>query len=623
MWVWSCSSPRVDARDPEFAGAKSRLDEGQPAVNRAADGTCAAGTVAVGSACVSDTGPCAFLDCSGHGACAIDERGLPTCQCDPGYRLTALECVPERRDCMVHSAEQFRSFPTKNAQTPGGVVESECVRVTGIASPLPLEVAYDRGEVSVNGGPWSKKITLRDNDVVRWRGQTHDAADSGNTLHLVAGDDIYGSFEHRTANADRAPETFRVGPQRKYRQLSELSEILRAGDVVELDGGATYGAVEFKRAGTPAQPIWIRGVSVNGKRPVIAGGNVTLSFRRAHDYVVENVEVTGGRDVCVRVEADGIRLMNVFVHDCERHGVLGTDNGSGTLVLDRVEVTRSGAERPKEALKHGVYVASDYQTYPGSKLKVIHSYLHGNGGNAMKSRAERTEVYFNWLESGTVEGAYYALELIGLQEYPEHGPQNSDVVGNVFIHRSRNGLRLGGDGSGESRGRVRLVNNTFVAPASYTPDGDPMLRASFGLDAIWLSNNLFYRVGGETPGLRIWRHDQAEWVTGRPQAAGFANWVPEGGTFTEEYFPPNLKGTLRGVGNPGLRAVDDLEVLDLGLTESSALVAAGSTTGPDAGFVVETPLAELWSAPPARRPPSGVPLRPVLRKATEVNVGAL
>lgn len=601
------------------------MDEVRPAVNRAADGTCKPGTVAVGSACVSDTGPCAYLDCSGHGACVVDERGLPTCQCDPGSRLTALECVPERRDCMVHSAEQFRSFPAKNAQAPGSWVESECVRVTGLVEPLVLEVAYDRGEVSTNDGPWSKKITLRNDDVVRWRARTHDAADSGNTLYLLAGDDIYGIFEHRTANADRASETFRVGPQQKYRQLTELAGILRAGDVVELDGDATYDAVEFKRAGTPTQPIWIRGVMVNGKRPVIAGGNVTLSFRRAHDYVVENVEVTGGRDVCVRVEASGIRLTNVFVHGCERHGVLGTDNGSGTLVLDRVEVTRSGAERPKESLKHGVYVATDYQTYPGSKLKVIHSYVHDNGGNAMKSRAERTEVYFNWIESGAGEGSYYALELLGFQEYPEHDPQNGDVVGNVFIYRGRSGLRLGGDGSGESRGRARLVNNTFVAPPNYTPDGDPMLRAAFGLDAIWLSNNLFYKVGGETPGLRIWRHDQAEWVTGTAKAKGFANWVPEGSTFTDEYFPPHLQGTLRGVGNPGLGAAEDLEALELSLTEGSALIAAGSTAQPDADFVVETPLVELWSSAPERRPQSGASLRPVLRKSstTSVNVGAL
>src|SRR5690606_26926284 len=112
---------------------------------------------------------------------------------------------------------------------------------------------------------------------------------------------------------------------------------------------------------------------------------------------------------------------DVFVHDCDRHGILGADAGSGTVVFDRVEVTRSGAELKGESLKHGLYVATDYHGYPGSKLKIIQSYFHDNGGNAIKSRAERAEVYFNWVESRDAPGAYYTLEIIGFQEYQEHG----------------------------------------------------------------------------------------------------------------------------------------------------------------------------------------------------------
>ena len=48
--------------------------------------------------------------------------------------------------------------------------------------------------------------------------------------------------------------------------------------------------------------------------------------------------------------------------------------------------------------------------HPGSVFRMEHCWVHdGNGGNGVKSRAERNEIYYNW-----IEGSYYhELELIG------------------------------------------------------------------------------------------------------------------------------------------------------------------------------------------------------------------
>ncbi len=593
-------------------------------LGRQPDGKCKAGHRPVGAACVTDVGPCAYIDCSGRGTCGVTHRGLAACTCDAGYHSTALECVPSRTGCLERTWENFGAFPVKNHQEPGSWAESECIRVTNVPNPVQVSMAYDRGQLSINGAEWTTTATIKNNDVVRLRGEAHSAADGGNTIYMLAGDEMYGIFEYRTANTDRGPEVFQVGPERNYRQLSDVSGLLRAGDVVELDGDATYSPAEFKRAGTPAQPIWLRGVTVRGKRPVISGGEVGLSFRRGHHYVVDNLEVTGSSEVCIRTEADGLRFIDVFVHDCERHGILGADAGSGTVVFDRIEVMRAGAERAGESLKHGLYVATDYHAYPGSKLKVTHSYFHDNGGNAIKSRAERAEVYFNWIESRDAPGAYYTLEIIGFQEYPEHGPQNSDVVGNVLVNNGGNALRFGGDGSGESRGRVRLVNNTILVGAKYTADGAPVVRISGGFEALWLANNLLFKVGEGDPALRVWRHDQAEWTSGSPRAKGFGNWVPAGGTASEEYVPVNLKETQRGGQNPGLREARLAEKLDVGLTDDSVLVGKGSVAAPSADYVIDDPLTALWSSAPATRPVSGSHLKPVLRpEVTPPNVGAL
>lgn len=68
----------------------------------------------------------------------------------------------------------------------------------------------------------------------------------------------------------------------------------------------------------------------------------------------------------------------------------------------------------------------------GARLPRRH---HSNGGNNVKSRAERNEIYYNWIE----DAYYHELELIGPD--PGGAPdgwseelkrEDSDVVGNVL-----------------------------------------------------------------------------------------------------------------------------------------------------------------------------------------------
>ena len=95
-----------------------------------------------------------------------------------------------------------------------------------------------------------------------------------------------------------------------------------------------------------------------------------------------------------------------MVHDCPRQGILGADNDSGSLTLERVEVHHCGGGTQD----HQIYMASDEVAHPGSVFRMQSCWIHdANGGNNVKSRAERNEIYFNW-----IEGAFYhELELIG------------------------------------------------------------------------------------------------------------------------------------------------------------------------------------------------------------------
>jgi hypothetical protein len=155
-----------------------------------------------------------------------------------------------------------------------------------------------------------------------------------------------------------------------------------------------------------------------------------VQFELSNHYVFENFEVTGGSFRCVFVHAGHITIRDTLVRDCPAQGILGADQNAGWLTLDRVEVTRSGGGTQD----HPIYASSDPFVYPVAVFRMQHSYVHdANGGNAVKSRAERNEIYYNW-----IEGAHYReLELIGIDatimDDPPPRPMHSDVVGNVLI----------------------------------------------------------------------------------------------------------------------------------------------------------------------------------------------
>src|SRR4051812_31982538 len=257
--------------------------------------------------------------------------------------------------------------------------------------------------------------------------------------------------------------TYQVGPGRTLKTLGAVASQLGPGDVVEVDGDATYtGGIVLGRPGAAGNPITVRGVRVNGKRPVLSGGANTIEIQGDH-YVLEGFEVTAGTFRCVYHHSDDVTMRDLVVHDCAAHGLLGADQDSGSLTLEYSEFYRSGSGTGQ----HQIYMATDEVAHPGSVFRMQHCYMHdGIGGNNVKSRAERNEIYYNWIEGAL----YHELELIGPD--PDGAAstwteglkrEDSDVVGNVLRKTQTSSVvRFGGDGTGQSNGRYRFVANTVL-----------------------------------------------------------------------------------------------------------------------------------------------------------------
>ncbi|MBL0162819.1 MAG: hypothetical protein IPP82_03950 [Xanthomonadales bacterium] len=393
--------------------------------------------------------------------------------------------------------------------------------------------------------------------------------------------------------------TYQVGPARTHTNLNALFAAvdLGAGDLVEVDGGVTYaGGVIVPQAdgGAAGNPVVIRGIAVGGQRPRIAGAGNTVEFRQSDHLVFEGFDISGGTSRCVLQGAHDVTVRDSVIHDCPGHGILGTDRLSGSFTLEYSEVYNAG----NGTNQHPLYIQSDEIAHPGSVFRMQYCYIHdGNGGNLLKSRHERSEIYYNWFEGA----AYHELELIGPDENTQAPGwtrdlvrEDADVVGNVIIHTNPSFgsvIRVGGDGTGQSKGRTRFVNNTFVLSSAADTT---VFRIFDGIQSVEMHNNVIDVSAGGTA--RIERTVEAVWTDGR-QIHGSNNWIETGSTFV----PPMSEwtSTLSGA-NPGFI---NAALFDLAPLPGSPLQDAGDNAPTSVvGFPFPAPLF----------PPTGQPRRQLM-----------
>ena len=164
--------------------------------------------------------------------------------------------------------------------------------------------------------------------------------------------------------------------------------------------------------------------------------------------------------------------------------------------------------------------------------------------------------------------------------------EDSDVVGNVLRKTATAFVaRIGGDGTGWSKGRYRFVNNTIIT----TTGSGAVFRLFDRLESVEMHNNVIVVNGTGGPAIMRAVAGEFMWVNGT-NIAGSNNWVSSGSTNV----PSQWTGTIR-VRRPGSPAspATSRPVAGSPLVDAGAANLAGPT-----GFAFPSP---LW--PPAFQPP--------------------
>jgi len=394
-------------------------------------------------------------------------------------------------------------FASSIAAKPDTLIYSNCMMLNEIGKVMRLTSHSDL-KISVNGNSFTDfpvNITNKDKIVISTKTLNHY-----NFTHTLSVN-LFGnnegdlsvrsgllSWNIQTTNTSRSPKVWLVGPKQKYTQISDIIPKLSAGDEILLEGDTTYAPVVIKEvSGTKELPIKLTGITVNNKRPVIQGDtknryNWGVALRHSHYWEISNLIIEKA-DICYRHESAFITIKDTLIQHCG-NGILGTDGGSGSLTVSHSEIRYSGRKLPNAAWEHGVYVGTDRDKFPKSKLTITHSFLHNNQGNTIKSRAEEAYIYGNWIENSKHKKSIYAIELVGFDGYETIDPIHHDVSGNVIsINSQHYGVRAGGDGTGISNGITNFSENVFLINNGNFKDS--VFRLFGKLQQLLIQNNLF------------------------------------------------------------------------------------------------------------------------------------
>ena len=281
--------------------------------------------------------------------------------------------------------------------------------------------------------------------------------------------------------------TLSVGPGKAFATPCQALTRAAAGDVVEIDGSATYTGDVCSFA---ADNLTIRGV--NGRPKIDAAGKYAAGkgtwVVQGKANVIENVEMSGAKvpdrnGAAIRLDGVGLTVRKSYFHANE-NGILTSNDGISNIIIEHSEFSRNGYG---DGQSHNLYIGHV------NSLTFRHNYSHdANVGHNLKSRAKVNTIAYNRFSSSGAGQPSYEIDL------PNAG--TSYVIGNV-VHQpasNQNGnlLAYGAEGASNPGQDLYVVNNTFIN--DYSSGGNFILVGGTVTTPVLIQNNIFAGTGTMT-----------------------------------------------------------------------------------------------------------------------------
>jgi hypothetical protein len=333
------------------------------------------------------------------------------------------------------------------------------------------------------------------------------------TFSNLGGDAGY-SRPNSQDGGDTTVGPFRRSPYTQWRDgdVFEIYPAVYNGATMQMYIGPNVANDAAFNAGNVDVPanITIRGITVDGKRPVIVNpptGASNANFGQSLIYIggridandvlltpssnitIENIDIvdspTGGNLGKAAVYVNGttnLTLRNVRIAGFKQHqsnGIFATSNNTGTLLLENVELDGNGGSNGPE---HNAYINAS-KTDANFTFMVKGSWSHDSYyGHALKSRAQRTVVEGSYL-SGSQAASGKQTETY-LLDVPDGGVlvARNNIFVKGYSGNNSNGasLTFGVESANPARSwGLTVEHNTFVAFAKYYDDASHQLFPFF------------------------------------------------------------------------------------------------------------------------------------------------
>jgi len=297
-------------------------------------------------------------------------------------------------------------------------------------------------------------------------------------------------------SADAAAAVWRVGPSRTYTRCSQVMNLVRQGDTVDIDSAVYTNDLQVT---WNADNLLIRGV--NGRPRLVAGSLIAndatngkgIFVIRGNNVTVENIEFRDA--VVLSHNGAGIRQegRNLKVRYCKfqgnEMGILSGNIPNCTILIEYSEFLQGGSNFDP-GYQHNIYI----NHIDSFIFRYNFSHDAIASGHELKSRATHNIILYNRLaninteDSRTIDLPNGGFALV-MGNVIEQGPNSSNT----------NLLGYGLEGlSNPGPHALLVIHNTFV---NKKDRGSFIHVAATGVDTLMLRNNIL--AGAKTGGLII------------------------------------------------------------------------------------------------------------------------